>query len=278
MSQQSAFWLDGTPTTALPLPDRGVDFGDGVFETLLLHHGYPLFLDLHFARLGQGLKALVLPDCRPTAYQHVERVLSTIDKAWHWAVLRLSIIRAPGPRGYTPADYQHPRILISVTPIERDCAKMSPAATMGVATIRLAAQPALAQIKHLNRLEQVLAAQQAQAEKVDECFVLDQAEQMVSVIAGNVFLVREGELLTPVLVDCGVTGTRRRLIIEKWAPSIGLQVREARLTLPDLQTAEEVFYSNSLRTVRPVARLGDQYWDNHDVCNALFRRYLEDLS
>jgi 4-amino-4-deoxychorismate lyase len=130
----------------------------------------------------------------------------------------------------------------------------------------------------LNRLEQVLAAQQAQAEKVDECFVQDQAEQLVSVIAGNVFLVRDGELLTPVLVDCGVAGTRRSLIIEKWAPAIGLQVREARLTLADLQSAEEVFYSNSLQTVRPVARLGDKYWDNHGVCDALFRRYLEDLS
>jgi 4-amino-4-deoxychorismate lyase len=278
VSLQSAFWLDGTQTTALPLPDRSVDFGDGVFETLLLHRGTPLFLDLHFARLGRGLELLTMPDCRPAAYQQVEQVLSMIDKAWHWAVMRLSIIRSPGPRGYAPAQHQHPRILICVNAIERDCTKMSPPATMGVATVRLAAQPALAQIKHMNRLEQVLAAQQAQTEQSDECFMLDQAAQLVSVIAGNVFLVRAGELLTPLLVDCGVAGTRRRLIIEKWAPSIGLQVREARLTLTDLHSAEEVFYSNSLQTVRPVARLGEQYWDNHDVCDALFSRFLEDLS
>jgi len=277
VSQQSAFWLDGTSITALPLPDRSADFGDGVFETLLLHHGNPLFLDMHLARLGCGLEALGMPDCRPVAQQQVEQVLSTIDTARPWAVMRLSIIRAPGPRGYAPAQHQHPRILICVTPMERDCTKMSPAATMTVATVRLGAQPALAQIKHMNRLEQVLAAQQAQSEQADECFVLDQAEQLVSVIAGNVFLFRVGELLTPVLVDCGVAGTRRRLIIDKWAPAIGLQVREARLTLRDLHSAQEVFYSNSLQTVRPVARLGDQYWDNHDVCDALFRRYLEDL-
>jgi 4-amino-4-deoxychorismate lyase len=278
VSQQTAFWLNGTLTTALPLPDRAVDFGDGVFETLLLHCGKPLFLDLHLARLSRGLIALALPDCRAAARQQVEQVLGAVDETWRWAVLRLSVIRAPGLRGYAPTEHQHARILIGVTRIERDCAKISPAATMGVATIRLAAQPALARIKHLNRLEQVLAAQQAQAEKVDECFVQDQAEQLVSVIAGNVFLVRDGELLTPVLVDCGVAGTRRSLIIEKWAPAIGLQVREARLTLADLQSAEEVFYSNSLQTVRPVARLGDKYWDNHGVCDALFRRYLEDLS
>jgi 4-amino-4-deoxychorismate lyase len=278
VSQESAFWLDGTSIKALPLPDRSVDFGDGVFETLLLHRGHPLFLDMHFTRLGRGLKALAMPDCRPAAQRQVEQVLSTLNTASPWAVMRLSVIRAPGPRGYAPAQHQHPRILICVTPMERDCTKMSPAATLTVATIRLAAQPALAQIKHMNRLEQVLAAQQAQAEQVDECFLLDQAEQLVSVIAGNIFLVRAGELLTPLLVDCGVAGTRRRMIIEKWAPAIGLQVREARLTLPDLQSSEEVFYSNSLQTVRPVGRLGDRYWDNHDVCDALFRRYLEDLS
>lgn len=278
MSLQSAFWLDGTPTTALPLPDRSADFGDGVFETLLLHRGTPLFLDLHFARLGRGLEALAIPDCRPVAHQQVELVLGAIDATWQWAVMRLSIIRSPGPRGYAPTQHQHPRILICVTHIERDCTKMSPGATMGVATIRLAAQPALARIKHMNRLEQVLAARQAQAQQVDECFVLDQAEQLVSVIAGNIFLVRAGELLTPSLVDCGVCGTRRELIIEKWAPSIGLQVREEGLTLLDLHSAEEVFYSNSLQTVRPIARWGEQYWNKHEVCDALFRRYLEDLA
>jgi 4-amino-4-deoxychorismate lyase len=277
VSQQPAFWLDGTSITALPLPDRGVDFGDGLFETLLLHHGNPLFLDMHFARLGFGLEALGMPDCRREAQLQVEQVLGAIDKARPWAAMRLSVIRAPGPRGYAPVQHQHPRILICVTNMERDCTEMSPAATMSVATIRLAAQPALAQIKHMNRLEQVLAAQQAQAEKADECFVLDQAEQLVSVIAGNVFLFRGGELLTPLLVDCGVAGTRRRLIIEKWAPAVGLKVREARLTLPDLHSADEVFYSNSLQTVRPVARLGDKHWDKHDVCDALFCRYLEEL-
>jgi 4-amino-4-deoxychorismate lyase len=85
-------------------------------------------------------------------------------------------------------------------------------------------------------------------------------------------------LLTPKLLDCGVLGTRRRLIIEKWAPSIGLQVRDVTLKLSDLLTAEEVFYSNSLQTVRPVMRLSEQNWDSHSVCTALFQRYLEELS
>jgi 4-amino-4-deoxychorismate lyase len=107
--------------------------------------------------------------------------------------------------------------------------------------------------------------------------MLDQTDHLSCVVAGNLFVVRCGRLLTPKLSDCGVLGTRRRLIIEKWAPSIGLEVSEVSLKLSDLLTAEEVFYSNSLQTVRPVMRLSEQNWDNHTVCTALYQRYLEDL-
>jgi 4-amino-4-deoxychorismate lyase len=277
MSGQSAFWLDGTLTAALPLPDRGLDFGDGVFETLLLQGGEPLFLEQHLQRLLLGLQALGLPDCRIAVLQQLEQVSRAIGNDSPWSALRVSVIRAPGQRGYAPTINLQPRVLITVTPIDRDCKTMSDAATMGVADLRLSTQPVLARIKHLNRLEQVLAAAQAQASGVDECFVLDQQEHLVSVIAGNVFLLCEGELLTPMLVECGVAGTRRQLIIDEWGPAIGLKVRETRLTLADLKGAQEVFYSNSLQTVRPIAKLGDQQWSSHSVCEALFQQYLENL-
>ena len=270
MSRQSASWLDGTPTSVLPLPDRGVDFGDGLFETILLRSGRPVFLDLHLARLSLGLETLALPDCLTAAQEQIQHVCSAVGSSWQWAALRLSVLRSPGPRGYAPAQGLAPRILINVTALDRDCGKLSAPACLNVAEMRLSTQPALARIKHLNRLEQIVAATQAQAENVDECLMLDQMDQLVSVIAGNVFLVTEGELLTPVLDHCGVAGTRRRMIMDNWAPSIGLKVREARLTLADLQHADEVFYSNSLYTVRPVSAVGDQSWRDHSVCEALF--------
>ncbi|MCB1687816.1 MAG: aminodeoxychorismate lyase [Halioglobus sp.] len=277
MSRQSASWLDGTPTSVLPLPDRGLDFGDGLFETLLLHNGNPVYLDLHMARLAQGLETLAIPDCLALAQKQVEQVCGAIEEEWRWAALRLSVIRSPGPRGYAPAPNLPPRILIHVTPLDRDCAKMSSAATLNLANIRLSTQPALARIKHMNRLEQVVAATQAQAENVDESFLLDQVGNLVSVTAGNVFLLYQGELLTPVLDNCGVAGTRRRMIIEKWAPSMGLEVREARLTLEHIANAEEVFYSNSLHTVRPVSGFGAKCWSSHGVCEALFEKFREAL-
>lgn len=279
MLPQPATWLDGRLTSVLPLPDRGLDFGDGLFETLLVQRGKPLFTELHLERLAQGLKVLNLPDCITTVRHQLENAADSVGKEnWRWAVLRLSVIRGSGPRGYAPDDSLIPRILICVSPLDRDCGKIAAAATLCMATIRLSAQPFLAGIKHLNRLEQVVAASQVQAEGADEGIVLDQANHLISVVAGNLFLVRKGELLTPRLVDCGVVGTRRRLIIEKWAPSIGLEVREASLTLSDLKEAEEVFYSNSLQTVRPVGSVTNQCWNNHSVCKALFQRYLVDLA
>jgi 4-amino-4-deoxychorismate lyase len=146
-----------------------------------------------------------------------------------------------------------------------------------VAGLRLSDQPALARIKHLNRLEQVMAAIEAQGLNAEEAIMFDKAGNLTSVIAGNIFLVSHGELLTPLLVECGVAGTRRRLIIEKWARELGLKIRETRLSATELFQAEEVFYSNSLQTVRPIARIGNQNWESHNVCMALFQRFLEEL-
>ncbi len=275
MSQRSEIWLDGLPTVALPLPDRGFDFGDGVFETILVHQGVPLFVDLHLERLSLGLKALAIPNCTALARHQLDTVVSTMQG--RWAVLRLSVSRGHGHRGYTPPDNAVPRILITVSQLDRDCGQMASAAMLCFAKIRLATQPFLAGIKHLNRLEQVIASAQAKAERVDEAVVLDQSGHLVSVVAGNLFLVYQGKLLTPKLDNCGILGTRRRLVIERWAPALGLTVNEAILTVADLQAAEEVFYSNSLQAVRPIARIGQHSWNAHGVCEAIFQCYQADL-
>ena len=143
--------------------------------------------------------------------------------------------------------------------------------------IRLAAQPVLAGIKHLNRLEQVLAADEARRAGAEEGLMLDGTGHLASVVSGNLFLVRGGELCTPALPDCGVKGTRRKLILEQWAPALGIRAREVPLTPADLEEAQEVFYSNSLFTVRPVARVADRRWSAFPVCEALFDRFREAL-
>jgi 4-amino-4-deoxychorismate lyase len=278
VSLQATHWLDGLKISALPLPDRGINFGDGLFETVLVKGRCPLYRELHLARLARGLHALGMPDCIAAARRHIENAAIAIDANCDWSYMRVTVIRGSTARGYAPAPDSIPEILITTAPMLRDCTQMLAPAELAVADIRLASQPALALIKHLNRLEQILAAAQSHREGKDECIVLDQADHLTCVIAGNFFLVRNGTLVTPLLENCGVAGTRRSLIIDKWAPDLVMEVRETRLSLADLEDAEEVFYSNSLLPVRPVLTVGHRRWTRFEVCGALFQRYLEDMS
>lgn len=282
MSTQSVTWLDGIVTTAVPLPDRGVDYGDGLFETLLLCQGKALYRELHLARLALGLQALLMPDCLARVQAALDVAVQDIsERAWTWSALRISVTRGAGERGYAPSLDVPPRIIVTATQLQRDCAAMAPAANLAVSGIHLATQPALAGIKHANRLEQVLAAAEAQQAGADEALMLDTRGRPVSVIAGNLYVVRDGELCTPSLDSAGVAGTRRRLILDRWASEAGLVVRQVALTRADLAAAAEVFYSNSLYTVRPVATLYDPVqdlsWEKHPVCEALFNVFRGEL-
>jgi 4-amino-4-deoxychorismate lyase len=266
------------PTSELPLPDRGLDYGDGVFETLLLKQGIPVLPELHLDRLRCGLDVLSLPDCVAAVKEQLQIAALEVQAAgWRWASLRLSVTRGAGPRGYTPPENPVPRVLAQIAELDHDAGVMPAAADLSLSSVRLSSQPLLAGIKHLNRLEQVLAAAQAQKEGVDESVLLDQSGNVVSAIAGNLFVLRDGALITPPLTHCGVAGTRRRLIMETLAPAVGVDVLQQVLSLPELESAQEVFYCNSLRGMRPVSRLGDRQWENHPVCEALFEQYLRVL-
>lgn len=262
----------------LSLPDRGLDFGDGVFETLLLSDGQPLYPQLHLERLDRGLAALTIAPEPGRIEAYLQAAAQDVrHRGWPWCALRLTVTRGPGSRGYTPPPRALPRVIIQAVALTRDCATSAPAARVVTARLRLPRQPLLAQIKHLNRLEQVIAAQDGALRGADEVLLLDQAGELVSMAAGNLFLVCDDELLTPLLDDRGVCGTRRRLVIERWAPAIGIDVRECALRPTDLQRSRELFYTNSLYGLRRIAALDDLAWRSHDVCDALFNRFLQDL-
>lgn len=266
---QGQIWVDGYPASALPLPDRGLDFGDGIFETLLLLEGKPLYLDLHLQRLQQGLLVLGFPNCLDEVSMQIHRALSAGDFAGEF-VMRVTVTRGAGPRGYLPPSDAKPRVIIAVNKRTTGSFTQMPApAHLALANIRWGSQPQLAGIKHLNRLEQVMAARERKAAGVDEVLMLAQQGQVISVSAGNLFIREADGLVTPALVDCGVHGTRRRLIMEKLAPALGLQVREAEIGLAQLEAAEEVFFCNALVGVCPVGSFAGARWQRHDTCAAL---------
>lgn len=273
-----ATWVDGEQAAALPLPDRGLDFGDGLFETLLLAGGQPLFPELHMARLGRGLDVLGFPDCRQRVREQLAQTGQfVVDAGWRWAALRLTVTRGGGPRGYAAPRPCIPRLIATATELDRDCAQALPPATLMLSAVEMAAQPVLAGLKHLNRLEQVLAANEALAQGADEALMTTAGGAVVAVSAGNLFAVAAGRLLTPPIASCGIAGTRREKVLRDWAPALGIQAQEVTLAVRDIESADEVFYCNSLTGLRPVGRFGDRHWHDHPVFEALHGVYRGEL-
>ena len=271
----SATWVDGERQGGLPLPDRGLDYGDGLFETLLIEDGSALFAEMHWQRLQRGLDVLRFPDCLALVKSRFKQVVDELrTNAWRRSALRITVTRGAGPRGYTPPPMPTPRVIITATELPAGDTPLSPASLI-LASMRWASQPALSGIKHLNRLEQVLAAAERQRAGADEALMLGQSGQLVSVTSGNLFIVIDDQINTPRLDDCGIAGTRRQLVIERWAPAAGYLVNEAELDWSALQAAREVFITNTLWGLRPVASLGELHWEKHDVCRDLQRQYRE---
>lgn len=280
MATSLGTWVDGEPAATLPLPDRGLDFGDGLFETLLLYRGRLLFLDYHMERLQAGLAVLEFPDVLANVRRDLLRVALTLKSLGpeNWASVRVSVTRGSAPRGYAMPELMQPRSIISAAVVPRDCAELPSPARLQWAKIRWSTQPFLAGIKHLNRLEQVFAATEARRKRVDEVLVCDQQSLVASVSAGNIFLMENGRLLTPALESCGVSGTRRRLIIEQLAPALGLPVEQTHISREQLEAAQEVFYCNAIQGLRPVASIGDVTWQLHPICTQLHQRYINAIA
>ncbi len=273
MSEPQLIWLDGSPATSLPLPDRGLDFGDGLFETLLIKSGTPLFLDAHLKRYRFGCERLSLPDVADALTEQIEAFCTEIATL-PWAVLRATITRGAGQRGYAPPAQASPRILLIAYALGRDAFQQLPPAQLVEAEHRLALQPSLAGIKHLNRLEQVLIATQVLAAGADEALVYDCEGRAVCGSASNLFFVIDGAVHTPKLESAGISGTRRELVLNEWLGRAGMEGRVGDMVASDIEKADAVFLTNSLVGVRPVGAIGDRRFDDHSVAAALFSEFV----
>ncbi|MGK0673412.1 MAG: aminodeoxychorismate lyase [Halothiobacillaceae bacterium] len=233
----------------LPLTDRGLHYGDGLFETMAVQEGRVRLLELHLARLAWGAARLAIPlaDTEGLAAK-----LATAAEALGEGVLKLILTRGSGGRGYLTPDISIPSLILQRYPPVATAGQEG--VTVRLCALRLARQPHLAGLKHLNRLEQVLARAEWRDPAIAEGLMLDSEGLLVEGVASNIFLVRKGRLLTPLLDLCGVAGVMRTHVMQR-AVRLGLEVQEARLGLDDLMAADEVFLTNSLHGIRPIIRL-----------------------
>ena len=255
-------FVGGVRVDAITAGDRGVAYGDGLFETMRAHRGAVSWWDAHWARLQRGAARLgiALPE-----QAHVREEGSQL-LAGEDAVLKLVVTRGSDGRGYAPTPSATPTWILSVHPVPAP--PPAPGLALRWCGTRLATQPLLAGIKHCNRLEQVLARAEwlqptAIDRDADEGLMCSTEGDVVCATSANLFVLRDGRWLTPRVDRCGVAGVCRAWAME----ATGAQ--ETRLDVTDVGAAEAVFLCNAVRGILPVARLGSRTWPAHPRVSAV---------
>jgi 4-amino-4-deoxychorismate lyase len=253
-------FIGDAAVAAAPEHDRGLAYGDGLFETMRAHRGGVHWWNAHWRRLQRGARVLdiALPE-EDRVHDEADALLDGAD-----GVLKLILTRGAGGRGYAPPESATPHWILSVHPLPP--ASPAEGLTLRWCETRLALQPALAGIKHCNRLEQVLARAEWRDAQTHEGLMRSSEGDVVSATAANVFVLHEGRWTTPMIDRCGVAG-----ICREWA--IGaLDAREARVAVTDVEAADAVFLCNAARGILPVAQLGVRSWRPHPQVAQLQRR------
>lgn len=249
------FLLNGERRHCVDVSDRGFQYGDGLFETIEVLNGVPLFLKQHLARLAKGCETLLIPPpCSLLLTAEALQMCATVDKA----VLKLIVTRGSGGRGYRQPESVSPTRLFSLHPhpeypdifqlegiVARFCQQ------------RVTSSLNLAGIKHLNRLEQVLARAEWQDDSVQEGLMLDNDGYVVEGAMSNVFFVSHGVLHIPSLVKCGIKGIVREIVID-FAQLNNIQILEKQFDKKSVLAADEIFVTNSVIGIWPIKQLDQQ--------------------
>lgn len=263
-------WLVNGRAAAVDPADRGLAYGDGLFETMAALDGTIRWLGHHLERLVDGCRRLAIPQ---PDLATIRREIAEHCPGAGRAVVKLIVTRGPGARGYAPPEPSEPTRILAISDWPAYPSRhYARGIAVRVCTLRLAESAALAGLKHLCRLEQVLAQIELRGTGCDQGLLLDHGGRVVGGTSSNLFAVRDGVLLTPALTRCGIRGVMRRVVLET-AAELGIATSEVDLTLEDLERADELFVTNALIGIWPVARL-----DTHSFpAGATTRRLMKRL-
>jgi 4-amino-4-deoxychorismate lyase len=243
--------VNGRAAAKIRVRDRGLQYGDGVFETMRIRRGQIRLLEFHLDRLYRGLKSLQIEGpARHALRAELKRMAGSRAEA----VLKLIVTRGEGPRGYRPTGQERSTRIAMLDSVPQGGRTAGRSARVRMCATRLAAQPRLAGLKTLNRLESVLARSEWRDRRVWEGLMRDADGRIVCGTMSNLFVRSGRRLMTPPLDRCGVAGIMRRWIVQN-AKSASLKVSERRIAWTDLEAAEEVFLTNAVVGVMPVAAI-----------------------
>jgi 4-amino-4-deoxychorismate lyase len=255
------WFRDGRPCHTLPVDDRCVQYGDGLFETIAIRNGAPRLWDYHVERLQIGSARLGLAaPCRSMLRAALDAALHQSQADTSRCVAKLLLTAGAGPRGYPRGGDAGVTLLAGISKahrLEDTCYRDG--IDLRLCNTRLAMQPQLAGMKTLNRLEQVLARNEWVDDSVFEGLTLDTDGRLICGTMSNVFLITGQQLITPAITRCGVSGVMRRHVLTLLdAAGIACGVRDVEVD--ELWAADGVFISNSQIGILPAKRCGSHSW------------------
>jgi 4-amino-4-deoxychorismate lyase len=268
-----SIWINGRSNTKIDCRDRGLQYGDGVFETMRVHQGRLRLLEYHLERLHAGCGRLGITGPSPAALRReLERTAALRSEG----VLKLIVTRGSGQRGYRASGRERCTRIVSLHALSRPVqGGASAPARVRLCMTALGSNPRLAGLKTLNRLESVLARTEWRDARIWEGLMRDADENIVCGTMSNLFIRNASTLVTPLLDRCGVAGVMRRWILQA-ARGVGLTPVEGRIRWQDLRRADEVFMSNAvvgLRSVGVIERSGERLLcPSFDAANRLRAR------
>ena len=243
--------VDGLPEDVIAIDDRGLQYGHGMFETCRIVDGRVPLWSYHRDRLTSSARRLrVLLDL-----ESIDADVAGLAATQTTGVVKVLVTAGRGDRGYRN-DSVAARRVVTVFPAPEEIDRRR-GVTVRMCRMRLAAQPELAGLKHLNRLEQVLARAEWSDPGIAEGLMCDADGHLIEGTATNLFLVLEGRIVTPNLDRCGVAGVMRRVLIEE-RPGVDARVEIRDVALAEIDAAEECFLTNAVIGVWPVARVLDR--------------------
>lgn len=248
-------WINGVRADSVATTDRGLHYGDGLFETITCVAGQPRWLPLHLERLRRGCQRLQLPF---DAFDALAAEIGTLADAGERCMVKVLLTRGPAlRRGYAPGGDERPTRIVLRYEWPPENPRAADGLRVGLSPVPLGVNPLLAGLKHLNRLEQVLAQAAMRPLPLDEVLMLSSAGHVISGSMSNVFFADADGLFTPSLSDCGVEGIMRRRVCAA-AERCGVPVRIEQVTMGQLAQVQEAFLTNVRWGVQPVASLVDR--------------------
>lgn len=250
--------------------NRAIAYGDGLFESILVLDGNAPLWSFHRTRLQQSIQRLNI-SCD---VGELEKSFFALAVQNPNALIKIIVARCGGGRGYDSRQANGATFhLQSYSLPQYSQKRITDGVRLHVCQQRLSHNTALAGIKHLNRLDQVLAASERQCDWSDEGLMLDCYGSVIECVSSNVFIVRDDVLVTPSLRHCGVAGVMRAAIIEKLAQTISLSVTEMSIKLSDVLAADTVFICNSVFGILPVNSIGvSPLKINHAIIDRLWQQ------